>query len=388
MRTLLVAAVCAVALAACGGGGGGGSTSPVGPTAPVPAPTAAPIQSAGAQRADAAQALISYDATRQVTLYSGAGESSLASVRRSIDAAAGRVTAGYRQGFRTARGAGARSAQAVTYSACSAGTESATHVVSPSEEQVDIRLFYDAACTAIEQDIAIDLIATSATSVSATGTTTLYDRSGTAYDYQTLALTISAVGSRTGSFSIVTDDAASATAPKTATLGVACTVAPASLACGIGAVAHASAIAQDLGATASVSASATVQGDGDVTIPVSGAAASYTGALGSLSLAQAAFPAFGVSGGTAADTGTFTGSFTYTPSGVLVSGSFTLTDAAADGTVTVTSTGTPATSVNGTVTRTSTGQTLATFTVDIDGNGTITYGNGSTGRIVNWQIFG
>ena len=56
--------------------------------------------------------------------------------------------------------------------------------------------------------------------------------------------------------------------------------------------------------------------------------------------------------------------------------------------MTATSAGMPATSVNGAITRTSTGQTLATFTVDTNGNGTITYGNGTTGRIVNWQIFG
>jgi hypothetical protein len=112
----------------------------------------------------------------------------------------------------------------------------------------------------------------------------------------------------------------------------------------------------------------------------------HDGALGSLSLAQAAFPNFTVSGGTAADSGTFNGSFTYSPTGVLLAGAFTLTDAAADGTVTANSVGTPATGVNGVITRTSTGQTVATFSVDTNGNGTITYGNGTTGRIVNWQI--
>ncbi len=160
------------------------------------------------------------------------------------------------------------------------------------------------------------------------------------------------------------------------------------MACGIGAVARESALSQDLGATASVNTAGTAASNGNLTIPVSGSAAGYTGALGSLSLAQAAFPAFAVNGGTLTDSGTFQGTFTYTPSGVLVSGSCTLTDAAADGTVTATSAGTPATSVNGVITRTSTGQTLATFTVDTNGNGTITYGNGTTGRIVNWQIFG
>ncbi len=73
---------------------------------------------------------------------------------------------------------------------------------------------------------------------------------------------------------------------------------------------------------------------------------------------------------------------------MLVSGSCTLTDAAADGTVTVTSAGTPATNVSAVITRASTGQTLATFTVDANGNRTVTYGNGTTGRIANWQIFG
>jgi hypothetical protein len=385
----LVAAVCAVALSACGGGGGGSaSATPAGPGTPGSTPTPAPIQAAGIQRADAAQALASFNGTRQVTLYSGVGGTSIASVRRTIDAVAARVTDGYRRGFRIVLGSGQRAVASVTYSACSAGIETATNVVSPGEEQAYARLFYDAACTKLYQDIFVDVIATSATSAGATGTSTLYDRNGTAYDYQTIALTISATGLHSATFSIITDDAAGPTLPKTATLGVACAVAPASVACGIGAVARASALAQDLGATASINASGTAASNGTVTIPVSGSAASYAGAPGALSLAQAAFPNFAVSGGTLTGSGSFQGTFTYTPSGVLVSGSCTLTDAAADGTVTVTSAGTPATSVNGVITRTSTGQTLATFTVDANGNGTITYGNGSTGRIVNWQIFG
>lgn len=388
MRTLLAAAVCAVALSACGGGGGSASPAPGAPGMPGPTPTPAPIQAAGTQRADAAQALTSYDGTRQVTLYGGAGGTGIASLRRTVDAVAARVTDGYRRGFRTVLGSGQRAVASVTYSACSAGIETATNAVSPSEEQAYARLFYDAACSQLRQDVFVDVIANSATSASATGTSTLYDRNGTAYDYQTVALTLSAVGSRSATFSVITDDAPGAMSPKTATLGVACAVAPASLACGIGAVAREPALSQDLGATASVNAGGTTASNGTVTIPVSGAAASYAGALGALSLAQATFPNFAVNGGTLTASGSFQGTFIYTPSGVLVSGSCTLTDAAADGTVTVTSAGTPATSVNGVVARTSTGQTLATFTLDANGNGTITYGNGTTGRIVNWQIFG
>ncbi len=388
MRTLLVAAVCAVALTACGGGGGGGSVAPVGPATPTPTPSPAPIQAAGAQRADAAQALTGYNGTRTVALYGGAGGTSVASLRRTIDASAARVTDGYRRGFRTTLGSGMRAISSVTYSACSNGIETATIVISPTEEQAYARLFYDAACTKIHQDTFIDVVAVSATAASATGTTTLYDTSGKAYDYQTIALTLTGIGSGSGTFSIVADDAASAGVPKSAMLGVACGVAPASLSCGIGAVARESALSQDLGATLSINAASTTASNGNLTVPVSGSAASYTGALGALTLAQAAFPTFAVSGGTATDSGTFNGSFTYSPTGMLLAGSFTLTDAAADGTVTANSVGTPATGVNGVITRTSTGQTVATFSVDVNGNGTITYSNGTTGRIVNWQIVG
>jgi hypothetical protein len=391
LRTLLVAAVCAAALAACGGGGGGGgSVTPAGPATPTPTPTAAPIQAAGVQRADAAQALTSYNGTQQIAIYGGgAGGSSIASLRRAIDASAARVTSGYRRGFRTVLGAGTRAVASVTYSACSSGVESATNIVSPTEEQVYTRLFYDAACTKLYQDTFLDVVATSVASASATGTATVYDTSGTAYDYKTIALTIGGIGSGTGgTISVIADDAPNATAPKSATIGVACSLASTSLACGIGAVARESAISQDLGATVGIAATATTASTGAVTVPVSGSAASYTGALGSLTLAQATFPNFIVSGGTTADSGTFQGTFTYTSTGVLVSGSFKLSDASADGTVTVTSVGTPATGVNGVITRTSTGQTVATFSVDINGNGTIAYSNGTTGRIVNWQIFG
>jgi hypothetical protein len=387
MRKIFVAAVCAVAFSACGGGGGsapGGSLAPGGTGA---TPTPSSIQTTSVQRADAAEALTSYSGTALVAQY-GLGGTSIASVRRSIDAAAVRVTEAYRQGYRAPRSTSPRQTQSVAYSACANGFESAQVNVSPSEVQIYDRVFYDAACTKLYEDLFIDATASSQTAIGATGTATYYNTAGTVYDYKTITLTLTGIGTGAGSFSIIGKDAPSASAAPTASLGVACNVATNSLGCGIAAIASESALSQDLGALMGFTTSASTSANGNVTVPITGSASAYTGALGALSLAQGTFPNFTISGGSLAQSGTFNGTFTFASTGVLVSGSFTLTDSATDGTVTVASSGTPATSVSGTIKRTSTGQVVATFTTDGAGNGTITYGNGTTAQIVNWQIFG
>lgn len=392
MRKLLVAAVCAAALSACGGGGGSspstGSLTPGGAGAtPTPTPAPVSIQTVSVQRSDATQALTSYSGVSAVATFGGVGGASALSVRRAIDSAAARVTEGYRQGYRAPQSTSPRQTQGVTYSACANGIESAQVNVSTSEIQVYTRVFYDAACTSLYEDMFIDVTASSNTSANATGTTTYYTASGTVYDYETLVLTLTGIGTGSGTFSLIAKDAPSVNAPPRASLGVACSVASTSLGCGFGATISLAALSQDVGATLGFNTSASVT-NGDVIVPVSGSASAYTGTLGSLTLAQGTFPNFTISGGSLANTGTFNGTFTFTSTGILVSGSLALTDAAADGTVTVTSSGTPATSVNGTIKRTSTGQVVATFTTDAAGNGTITYGNGTTAQIVGWQILG
>jgi hypothetical protein len=72
---------------------------------------------------------------------------------------------------------------------------------------------------------------------------------------------------------------------------------------------------------------------------------------------------------------------------VLAGGTLTVTDAADDGTVTAIIAGSP-TTISGTVKQTSTGRTVATFVVDVNGNGTVTYSGGSTAQVSNWVLLG
>lgn len=384
MKRLLFVAFSAAALSACGGGGGGGGSAAL-PSAPVSTPASAPIQTTSVQRAVASQSLASYSGTQQATSLGGYGGAAALGMRRRLDAAAARVTSAYRAGARATAGT-ARQAQSVAYSACSNGAESATVAVSASEEQLYERSFYDSACTKLHQDIYLDVVATGPTSATATGNATLYSLTGAVYAYETLTMSITGVGTGAGTFSVVLTDAASASSPTIASVGVACTMSTATLGCGIGAVTRQSGLAQDLGATASFTLTVPASIAGAYTVPVTGSASTYTGALGALALGTGTFPNFAVTGGTLTDSGTFTGSFTYV-SGALTASSFTLTDAASDGTVAITSSGTPPVTT-GVVKRTSSGAVLASFNVDAAGNGTITYGNGTTGQIVNWQVVG
>lgn len=182
-------------------------------------------------------------------------------------------------------------------------------------------------------------------------------------------------------------DAPSATAPQSAAVGVACNVLSASaVGCGFGAVDHATSIGQDLGATLAFNANEGAS-NGSVTVTLSGNGAAYSGAVNALSLNAGSFPNWTIAGGSTIDSATFNGSVTFAASGALTGASFTLSDAASDATVTVSAAGSPVV-VTGIVKQTDTGATLATFTTDAAGNGTITYSNGTTAPIVAWHVMG
>jgi hypothetical protein len=262
--------------------------------------------------------------------------------------------------------------------------------VSSNEAQVYERLFYDAACTALWQDIFLDVVATSSTTAAVAGADIAYTTAGAQYDYETLVFAISGIGTGSGEFALKFTDAAATNAPERVALGVACNVAgQTSLGCGFGAVAHLSPIAEDVAALVNVNASVASVGSGVVNVPVSGNASGYVSGLNALGLTTGStFPNWAISGGSAFDTETLVGQLSYSIStGALVGGTLTVADAADDGTVTVSAGGSPA-QINGSVNRTSTGQVVATFTLDVAGNGTVTYSNGSTAQIVGWAVLG
>ncbi|MBV8369702.1 MAG: hypothetical protein JO036_12355 [Candidatus Eremiobacteraeota bacterium] len=382
MRVVFVAAA-ALLLSACGGGGGGGGNSAP-PPVPPPNGTHA-IQSASVQRAVANQALAIPSAAGAAFTFGGLTG---ADVARHVLGTARQVASRRRAGAsRSASPQGLRRVAGVTYSACSNGVESASNTISQTEVQAYERVFYDNACTKLYQDIFLDVVATSQTAASASGTDTYYTSGGVVYDYTTLALAITLTSSTSGTISVQATDAPSPTAAQTAAVGVACNLATGTVGCGVGGVVHEAAASQDLGTTMSFNATQGAVSGGTVPVSVNGSGSSYTGGLQALSLSAGQFPNWVIGGGSTVDTATFSGTLTFTTSGNLVAMAITLTDAADDGTVTLSAGGNPVT-VNGTVKQTDTGTTLATFTTDAAGNGTITYSNGTTATISNWNVLG
>lgn len=382
MKRVFVSCALAFSLAACGGGGssggsvgggGGGVTPPTQPSAVRAVPT---------QRVVVRDTLTSATTVQSMYQYGGSGSLALSTVSRAMASAANRVAAGY---ARTGAVAGTRRALAssVVYSACSNSSESATVPVSSVEVQVYVRTFYDAACTQLQDDVALDVVATSSTAGTVSGTSSVYSTTGAQTAYETLQMALTFTG--TGSISTVSlqmTDAVSPTSPQLGSVGFSCGVGSNSANCGAGVVAHSQALNGDAGATVSLALSGTTQ-SGLVTVPVNLTLSAYTGGLNALSLAAGTFPNWTISGGTLADTASVAGQLAFTTSGMLASGTLTLTDASDHASVTMT---TSTTGTTGVVSDTATSTTVATFTVDASGNGTVKYSDGTVGQIVNWQV--
>lgn len=359
---LFIATLC---VSACGGGGG---SSPV--STPIATPTVAAIQSIATQR---------YIASETLRVIGNAAQASRGIVvdQNSIQTAARAVMAGARGG--TARiTKGIRERSAFTYSSCSRGVESAVIAVSATEKQLSIRWFYDTACIQLARDSYSDILATSSTTASITGTVTYRSLDGTIVDYQTIAAT---TGGSAGTM-VLASDAPSSTSANVASAGVSCTAPNPSISCTAADVTHLSALVQDVGATLNFTLSPISRlGAPWVTSSIVGRVSSYTAPAGTLSLAMATenWVIVGApSNGGAIFSGTVTDSLF---DGAFTANSLTLADAAADATVTVSAT-------SGTILQTDTGKSVATFTLDTSGNGTLTYSNGTTAKIVNWIVLG
>lgn len=389
-RVSSVALLCSLALAACGGGNGGGSVSP---PVPAPSPTSTPsqtqanIRQVSVQRALAQQSMQTQQVAQESVVFSAASPQWTASaVRRDLDAAAQRVTAAWRPG--APLHAAALRREGVTYSACSNGMENGMVNVSSTEVQMYERQFYDAACTKMYRDMFIDLSAVGTTGANGTGTITEYAQDGTQTSYDTLQLAMTAVGSASAQITLQLTSAPNASAPQVAALGLSCGAATSSASCGAAAVAHEQSLSQDLGASMLVKLAETSSNVIDVT--VSGNAEASTGALNSISIAPDAanFPAWTLSSTqsmTQIAAVSLSGQFAFTPAGVPQGGAITASDSADDGTASI---ALATQGISGSIKQTDTGSVLATFSVDDNGNGSITYSDGSTAQIADWQISG
>lgn len=332
------------------------------------------VQSVPVQRTEAASSLATAQSMQNGGPFGGANVPLLSTIVRE-----GAVKMRYAKGAPVKRAT--FSEADLSWSECSDGQESGSTESSPTDFESGERTFYDAACTQLATDAYIHLTnnavgSINTANISIAGTLLKESQSGTVVSYDTI--TGSATGtSPTLQVSIEFNHAANQTASPTAQFGEACAITIESSApqtCGLGSVAHIQSASADYGVTMTESTTY-----GSTSSSVSGTVTTYSGAYNALSLGSGTFPAWTVSGGQVLSTATLTGTESD-------SGSFTLTDSKADATTTMTMSSGGA--VTGTIKRTSTGATVATFTTDAFGDGTITYSNGTTATISDWIVTG
>lgn len=358
----------ALTLAACGGGGG--SASVVTSFVATPAP-GAPIQQTGVQRSLASASLFDTQAFGQFAQFGSGGSlgtSPSSVLRRTLDAVATRNAGSLRS----------------TLAVCNVGVEIDLTPSGPTA-LIHERTFYDAACTQLFQDINLAETLVGSSSVSLSGTETQYTRAGAVFAYDTLSGSLVGAGTTSAQVSLQIADAASNSAPVRAMLGLSCNIGVTSQNCGSGGVEHLASISQDFGATIAATVFIIPVPGQNSPVTFTGTAAAYKGGLNALALAPGPFPIWSVSGGTLIGSASLSGGLSFNAAGILSGGQLTFTDPGSDATVTVTAAGQPLV-ISGVVKQSSTGQTKATFTLDINGNGTITFSDGSTAVIIAWQI--
>jgi len=361
MRMRLIFAVAAaVAVAGCSGGGASG---------PLPNPGGGSgggsmtSQEAAQTGADTAMSEIQQGGLDS-TLFSGSVGAMLSSARpQSISPATG---------------------------PCVSGVEKTVTVISPTETQYDIKVFYDSACTQLERDNFADVQRPTSSTEIIARTIKNYNNSGLLMSTRTANYSVT--GSP-GSFSAVVTsalDIGTQTTPEDQS-GRQLTVAPQNSTtftiAGNGAHIDNDSIPsinESFGEAALLeNVTASIDASGNVTFAGTRNKTFYKGALGSLSMPSG--PPFNISGGTQTGTGTLSGSIVFDASDNLVSVSLNGTFANGN-TVVVTSSGSgPTIAINGTISSPG-GTVLATFSVDRFGNGLITYANGAQAIIMDWHV--
>jgi len=344
----VTALICVGALAACGGGGGGGGGSVT--------PQATPqtnISQQSVQRSDAQSALAGVQAYEE---YAGGGSISTLTAVRAVHTMLAKVNP------KTLLTSAPRHVLACN----GAGVNE-----SVSGNTITIQDYYNADCTGLEAQI-VWTVTVSGDTYSGPAQFTEYSESGTQTGSASVQITFvfNSAGTELTGFSFLLSNVVENGTAISGQIGLACS-AGASTTCGIAAVANVTAIDLEDGASVTASGSAS---------SVSMQIASYQGAENSLSIAAATIP-----------------NWTISPSSDLISSvsiagqatgtgfTLTLTDSTNGGTFAMTGS---STGVTGTLTNNSTGATVATFTVNSQGNGTLTYSNGTQVSIVDYIVQG
>ena len=359
MRTSLTfALLTAFALAGCSGGGSGAPSNP-NPGTGGSTPSSMDVAQSGA--------LAASDAIEQGSLESDISSGSMSS------SASFRVRSNVRP--------------ALADGACNNGVERTVTVVSPTETKYDVKFFYDAACTELGREVQSDVV-TGASGETIVRNAANYTLTGTLLTTRVTNYAITGVPSSgnftqflTSALTVGTAGSPEAQIARTDTFEAA-TPSNGGISGSSGRVVNPAGFASSYGHNAALSgATWSIDGSGDVTFAGTRNGELYRGTF--LGLTLPSTPPFTVSGGTEIGGSTVTGSVEFDVNGNLIAVTLNGTFLKGD-TLSVTSSGSPLT-VSGTI-ASSSGATVATFTTDQYGDGTITYANGSQGLILDWHV--
>jgi hypothetical protein len=346
----IVAYALFLSLTACGGGGGGGGST-------IPQATPTPATNLGqqaVQRSDAQSALSGVQAYEESA---GGGSISTLTAVRAIRRALAK----------------ANPRHPLT---CSGG-ENTTVVNNGNGTATEtITDYYNVSCTGQPEDqIVWTASEPNSTTLTGPATFTQWSQTGqvTGTANATITFYIANGGETITGFSFLLTNVVQ-NGTTLGDVGLACSVntSGASTACGIAAVANVPSINAMDGASVSLAV-----GTSSVSMQIS----AYQGAENALSIAQGAFPAWTIS-----PSSDQTASVSIAGQATNTGFTLTLTDSTNGGTFAIT--GSSNGTVTGTLTNNSTSATVATFTVDSAGNGTLTYSNGTQVQIVDYVVQG
>jgi hypothetical protein len=333
----------------------------------VPSATPPPVPTQQSERADAQQALSAYQAASQVG--ESGGPSALSAARRPETISAVRRTLLRRESSTT--------------TPCTNGVITTTNQTSPTTAVITVDSYYDPTCTTLWAQLTWN--------VTAGGTTAAgpfsyddYAKTGAQEGYTsgTLSITFNSALTAATAFSVdMNDIATSPTSPSYGQVELACGQTS-SLNCGFAVIAD-TAGGSEQGANMTMGAGITMHPAGSYSVTVNVNAQAYTSGANGMSISPGTFPAWTISGGTLENSVAGTLSVLYSGTSTPNSLSASFTDAQYDTKVTLAASNG---GLTGTISRES--ASLAAFSVDVSGNGTITYGNGTTGQIRDWLVIG
>lgn len=358
------AAVCvALVVSACGGGGGGSSSGGITPGGGNGNGNGggSSLSQTSVQRSDAEGALVGVETYRSYS--DGGSPTTLTSLRRTLSRLGKHAMLLHERSATT----------------CENDSEISEVAGTNGTEIFTIDDYYDSMCTQLEDSL-VWTASAQGDDITGPATFTQYSTSGaitgTADAVITFVYTNSSLSVLSGISFLLTDVTENGST-SSGSIGLACseTAAGATGECSVAVTENVAALSEELGAVATISLASSNQ---SIAMQI----AAYQGAENALAIASGTFPAWTISPASdvvASDSiaggATSGGGFT-----------LTLTDNTNGGTLAIV--GSSSGTVNGTLTNTATGSTVATFTIDSSGDGTLTYSSGTQVSIVDYIVQG